>query len=272
MPRHAVITLAVLAVGLAVLAVLVRRAEPRLVFFPTAGEFATPRDLGIPFEAVTLTTSDGERLRAWWLPHDEPIALVAYFHGNGGNLSVWLEILARVHRQGVSVFAVDYRGYGLSSGTPSEQGLYRDVDAVVAHLPQLPRREGTPVIYWGRSLGTAMAAHAATRAEPDGVVLEAGFPDARAVARRSPLLWAFSWLAASRFPTAEFMRRTGAPALVVHGTADSVIPYALGLELHGSLPAGTPLVSIEGGEHNDLDPAQPERYWSAIRNFMISRH
>jgi len=268
MIRTLLLVLVATLAGLALLAFLVRRAEPHLVFFPMRGEFATPANLGLPFEAVTLDTADGERLRAWWLPHERPSAIVVYFHGNGGNLSVWLEVLAGLRRRGFSVFAVDYRGYGLSTGSPTEQGLNEDVDAVVARVPALPRPAGTPVVYWGRSLGTAMAAYAATRAVPDGVVLEAGFPSARSVARSSPVLLALSWLASSRFPTAEFMRSVRAPALVIHGTADSVIPYRLGVELHAGLPAGTPLVSIDGGDHNDAEPARPDVYWPAVERFV----
>jgi hypothetical protein len=261
-------TLAFLLVLLFVLAVLVRLAEPRLVFFPMGGEFATPADRGLPFEAITLTTSDGERVHAWWMPHERPAALVVYFHGNGGNLSVWLDVLARVHRRGFSVFAMDYRGYGLSTGSPTEPALYRDVEAVLEHLPRLPRSDGTPVVYWGRSLGTAMAAYAGTRTRPDGIVLEAGFPSARAVTRSSPILFVLSMLATVRFPTADYMREAHVPALVIHGTADSVIPYHLGVELHATLPEGTPFLSVEGGDHNDLEPPRPAEYWAAIDAFV----
>jgi hypothetical protein len=268
MLRSLVLASVVALAALAALALVVRWAESSVVFFPMRGEFATPATLGLPFEAVTLTTSDGERVHAWWMPHERPAALVVYFHGNGGNLSVWLDILARLNRRGFSVFAVDYRGYGLSTGSPTEKGLYRDVDAIVAHVRTLPRPDGTPVVYWGRSLGAAMAARAATRTAPDGIVLEAGFPSARAVARSSPVLFVLSLLASVRFPTAEFMRDVHVPALVVHGTADSVIPYRMGVELHAALPPGTPFFAVEGGDHNDLDPPRPADYWAAVDRFV----
>jgi uncharacterized protein len=114
------------------LALAVRWLEPRLAFFPTAGEQETPAALGLIYESVTLTTQDGARLRAWFLPNTEARALVVYFHGNGGNLSVWLPILAGIQKQRFSIAAFDYRGYGVSTGRPSEQGLYRDVDAALA--------------------------------------------------------------------------------------------------------------------------------------------
>jgi pimeloyl-ACP methyl ester carboxylesterase len=120
----------------------------------------------------------------WTLPHAVPRAAVMYFHGNGGNLSVWLPILAGVYKQGFTVHAIDYRGYGASTGRPTERGLYRDVDATLESISARLDR-GLPLVYWGRSLGTTMAAYAASRRRPAGLILEAGFPDARSLLRAS---------------------------------------------------------------------------------------
>jgi fermentation-respiration switch protein FrsA (DUF1100 family) len=130
---------------------LVRAVEPHFAFFPTRGEGITPADLGAPFEATTLQTDDGERIRAWLLPSRDPRAVVLYFHGNGGNLSVWLPIIAAVQRHGFTVAAIDYRGYGASTGRPSERGLYRDGDAAVEWASRIPA-PGAPLVYYGRSL------------------------------------------------------------------------------------------------------------------------
>ena len=122
----------VLAAGVLVW-LLVRWLEPRLAFFPTQGESETPRSSGVPFDAITIDTADGEHLRVWMMRAPAPRANVVYFHGNGANLSNWSPILAGIVKRGYSVFAFDYRGYGLSTGRPTERGLYRDVDAVVKH-------------------------------------------------------------------------------------------------------------------------------------------
>jgi uncharacterized protein len=121
---------AVITVG-ALLVVMVRYIEPGFAFFPAAGETRTPAQFGLPFEADTIVTADGERLRAWTLPHANARAVMVYFHGNGGNLSVWLPILAGVQAAGYTVHAIDYRGYGASTGRPTERGLYRDADAML---------------------------------------------------------------------------------------------------------------------------------------------
>jgi alpha-beta hydrolase superfamily lysophospholipase len=235
-----------LALTVVALALLVRWLEPRLAFFPFTGETETPRDFGLPFEAVTIDTADGERLRAWrMLPpaQQAPRARILYFHGNGGNLSNWASILAAIARHGYAVFAIDYRGYGLSTGRPTERGLYRDVDAAVAAAWPNDATDA-PIVYWGRSL------------------------DARAAIRGSPVLAALSVFASYRFPAGEFLTRARVPVLVMHGDRDSVIPFTLGRELFAVLPEPRTFVAIPGGDHNDAAAPDPAAYWAAIDRFI----
>jgi fermentation-respiration switch protein FrsA (DUF1100 family) len=258
-----------LVVAVLGLAVGVRLLEPRLAFFPFAGEDVTPRQFGVEFSGFTLVTADGERLRAWHLPRPDALAQIVYFHGNGGNLSVWTDVLVGLWRERFDVVAVDYRGYGLSTGTPTEPGLYRDVESIISHVQTL-RRADLPLIYWGRSLGTAMAGYAATRGRPDGVVLEAGFPSARALFDRNPVMRVLSAFATYRFATAEWMANVPLPTLVIHGDRDSVIPFRHGQRLYDTLPGPKRFVAIPGGDHNDPAPADAVVYWSAIREFVAS--
>jgi fermentation-respiration switch protein FrsA (DUF1100 family) len=259
-----------LVAGLLVLVAAVRLLEPRLAFFPFAGEDVTPQDFGVSYTPLTLETEDGERLRAWHLPRADATAQVVYFHGNGGNLSLWADILVGLWRQGLEVIAVDYRGYGLSTGAPSEQGLYRDVASTLAHVHSRLRRPEVPLVYWGRSIGTAMAAYAGHRQAPDGLILEAGFPSARAVLESNPVMLLLSLFSSYRFATAEWMASVRTPTLVIHGDSDSVIPYRLGQRLHEALPGPKRFVTIPGGDHNDASPRDPERYWSAVKDFIAT--
>jgi fermentation-respiration switch protein FrsA (DUF1100 family) len=263
----AVVGAVVVVVLIGALTYAVRAVEPSLAFFPTTGEDVTPRDFGRRFDALTLATADGERLHAWHLPADAPRAQIIYFHGNGGNLSVWAPILVPLAQRGYSVLAVDYRGYGLSSGRPSERGLYRDVDAVLdrAWRDRDPR---IPMVYWGRSLGSTMAAYAATVKPSDRIVLESGFPDARAVVRSTPVLALLMPFASYRFPTAAFMHGVRTPVLVMHGDRDSVIPFDLGRTLFDRIEGPKRFVTIAGTDHNDAAPADAEAYWSAVDRFV----
>lgn len=248
---------------------LIGMAEARLVFFPYKGEDVTPATLGIRYEAVSLTTSDGERLAAWQLEPDAPLADIVYFHGNGGNLSVWLPVLATLHRLRYRVLAVDYRGYGLSAGRPSEQGLYLDAEATVRHAAAR-RTASRPLVFWGRSLGATVAASATRAVQPDGLILESGFPDKAAVIRTHLLFRALDVFSSYRFPTVELLRDFRRPVLVLHGTRDGIIPFTLGRELFDRLEAPKQFVAIEGADHNDYFDDARTPYWDPISRFLRS--
>ena len=256
-----------LVLVLAALVVIVRLIEPRLAFFPTSGETATPRDFGLDYEAFTISTRDGERLLGWMLPVREPRALIVYFHGNGGNLSNSAPILARLAEQRYFVLAFDYRGYGLSTGRPPERGLYRDVDGVLDHMRKIPKRDIT-VVYWGRSLGATMAAYAASKEPPDGLILESGFPDARSLLRASPPMAFLALFSTYRFSTIEFLRRVRVPSLVMHGDADRVVSFEYGRRLFAQIDGPKQFVAIRGGGHNDASPSNPNTYWPAVNAFV----
>lgn len=276
--RTVLIVLLAIVLAVLVLKGLVTLAEPNLAFFPQRGESETPARLGIPFQALRLETSDGEQIAAWQLEPPQPVADVVYFHGNGGNLSVWLPVLAALHQMNLRVLAIDYRGYGLSSGTPSEEGLYRDAEAAVRHAlagrtpagvsedPAL--RAGRPLVYWGRSLGGAVAAAAVRVAAPDGLILESTFPDKAAVVRSNPLLRTLNLLARYRFPTADMLRDYRNPVLVLHARNDSVVPYALGIELYERLGPPRRFVPIADADHNDLFAPGRDDYWQPVVEFI----
>jgi fermentation-respiration switch protein FrsA (DUF1100 family) len=265
--RRLMFLLASFIIALVALTVLVRWVEPRVAFFPSPGETETPRDFGVPFEPITIDTRDGEHLRAWLMRAPSPRARIVYFHGNGGNLSNWAPIVAGVARRGYSVLAVDYRGYGVSTGHPTERGLYLDVEATVARA--WPDAEAQrPLVYWGRSLGSAMAAYAATVRKPDGLIIEAGFPDARAAVRDSPPLAFLLLFSSYRFPAADFINRANVPVLQMHGDHDSVIPIEAGRELSRRITGPKEFFVIAGGDHNDDAARDPEAYWSAIDRFI----
>ena len=265
------IALAAVAV-LLVFTLVVRLIQSSLTFFPTPGETETPTDFGVDYRSVLVSTADGERLQGWELTHHAPTAHVLYLHGNGGNLSMWTSVFVDIARRGYAVFAFDYRGYGVSTGRPSEQGLYRDVTAVVDRF-WAARPDDAPVVYWGRSLGTVMAAYASTLRAPDGLILESGFPDVRSLLRGSPLglLTRFS---SYRLPAAEFLQDVSAPVLVLHGDEDRVVPMAQGRLLFDSIAGRKQFVSIRGGNHGDVTPSDPDVYWDAVERFItgLPRH
>ncbi len=192
-----------------------------------------------------------------------------YFHGNGGNLSIWLPILAGIVRQGYTVAAFDYRGYGASTGRPTERGLYTDVDAVLQWA--YDSAPGAATVYWGRSLGTTMAAYAATKRAPRALILESGFPDAGTLLRNSLALRFLSLFSSYRFPTATYLEHVKCPVLVMHGDEDGVVPLAAGQALHASIDGPKEWFTITGAGHNDVMPPDPDEYWARVRRFIAQQ-
>jgi uncharacterized protein len=264
-------TLIVVILVLLALKVVVVWLEPRMAFYPVRGVQETPELVRLPYADLRIQTEDGETLHAWWLEHPNPRGEVLFFHGNGGNLSLWLDVIADLRRRGFSVLAPDYRGYGASSGSPTETGLYRDARATVEEFARRRPRSGVPVIYWGRSIGCPVAASAATVRQPDAVVLESPMPDARSLLRTNPVLWLLSFLSSYRFSTSRFLANYRGALLVVHGDADSIVPFAAGRRVFDAAPTSQKtFVTIPGADHNDLHVVNPPAYWAAVDAFVAT--
>jgi fermentation-respiration switch protein FrsA (DUF1100 family) len=253
---------------IAVLWALVLWAQPRMAFFPSRGVQRTPQAAGLEFKDLRITTVDGVALHGWWIEHPAPRAQIIYWHGNGGNLALWLDVLADIRQRDFSVLAVDYRGYGGSDGSPSEKGIYRDAEAVNAYFARHLRREETPTIYWGRSLGSVVASYGASKSPPDTLILEAAFPDARSLFATNPLLLALSLLSTYRFSTSQHLEHYRGPLLVIHGDADTLIPFAAGKKVFdGAQSPRKVFVTLSGADHNEMYARRPD-YWPAIDRFL----
>jgi uncharacterized protein len=262
-------TVLTLVVALAALKLLVWWLEPRMAFFPIRGVQQTPAEYKLDFEDLTIQTADGEALHAWWLPAPEPRAQVIFWHGNGGNLALWLDVIAGLRRQEFSVLAVDYRGFGASTGRPSEQGLYLDADAAVRVFEERLRQAGVPVIHWGRSIGTAVAAYTAASTPPDALVLESPFPDVVAIIGGNPVMRFLHLFSSYRFPVSEFLERYDGPLLVIHGDADRIIPFRAGRRVYEEARGDRKtFVPIPSADHNDLHLVNRVQYWQAIDAFV----
>lgn len=270
-PRRILRALIALVIAAAVLKLFVWWLEPRMAFFPWPGVQETPASADLEFSDLRIPTADGETLHGWWLPHPAPRAQVIYWHGNGGNLSLWLPVLAGLRGHGFSVMAVDYRGYGDSTGRPSESAIYRDADTVTAYFAQHLKRAGVPVVSWGRSLGCAVASHAAREGAFNALILESPFPDVRTLLRGNPVMFALSLFSNYRFSSADHLQTYTGPLLVIHGDADSIIPFRNGQQVFERAASRDKVfVALSGADHNDPHGGHPD-YWREVERFLGSR-
>jgi fermentation-respiration switch protein FrsA (DUF1100 family) len=247
--------------------------EPRMIYFPVREHAAAPADYGLPSEDLRLHTEDGVRLHGWWIgglrePAERRLA-VLYFHGNAGNISHRLDRSKRlVERFGLDILLLDYRGYGLSEGRPSEAGLYRDARAAYAEA----ERRGFPagrILLFGESLGCAVAVQLATEKPSAGLVLETPFLSVPALARRYyPIVPGF--LIRTRFDTAKKIGKISAPKLFIQAEDDEIVPESHARRLYELAPQPKELYRIPGAGHNDTYVVGGEAYLRAWERFLRS--
>jgi len=230
---------------------------PKLLFQPQPSSYtALPGLVRIPVA--------GDTLAAIWMPNTSVKYAVLYSHGNGEDLGDDLPILRELHAAGFSVLAYDYRGYGASTGRASERNAGEDVAAAYAYLTRTLGVAAGRVIVHGRSLGGGPAALIASREPVAGLVLESTFTSALGVSKWGRL-FPYDW-----FRTRRRLEQVRAPVLVIHGTADEVIPFAHGQALFAAVRSSRQSLWVERAGHNDLIAIAGARYWTALRRFADS--
>lgn len=261
------------ALGLWLTAMPVTAAlEHHFIFFPSPQLAWTPAERGLPYEDLWLDTADGVRVHAWFVPGRPGVELPAllFFHGNAGNISHRVHNLELLHRRlGLPVLILSYRGYGRSQGRASEPGLYEDARAAQGWL----EAKGFPAarqVYFGRSLGAAVALQLALERPPAGVILESPFTSIAALGRHhySLLYPLLGWLVEARFDNRDKIPRLGAPLLIIHGRRDTIVPPAMAERLFALAPEPKTLLYLDRAGHNDTLDHQPQLYWQAWEDFL----
>lgn len=267
----AVLTAVVVITGL--LAGRVGLLDRFFIYFPQQELVSTPADHGMPYEDVLIKTSDGVELHGWLAP--VPISpegsawAVLWLHGNAGNIGDRADAMAAMARAtGMTVLMVDYRGYGLSEGSPDETGLYRDAEAAFDYLAARPELSGAAIAVYGRSLGAAVAVELATRREVGALILEAPFTSIKALGRHAYPFVPTGLLVRARFDSLAKMPSVKSPVLVFHGTRDEIVPTDMGRQIHAATTGYKRLVLLDGGSHNDPHREQTAPYFTALREFL----
>ena len=230
---------------------LVYVGQRSLQYFPERRRTA-PGTIGLPeAQEVVLDTADGERVIVWHVPPREGRPVFLYFHGNGGSLRWRDERFRALVADGSGLVALSYRGYGGSSGWPTETGLIEDATAAYAFA--IARYSAERIVLWGESLGSALAITLAAEKPVGCLVLEAPFTSAVDVGAQHYWFVPVRLLMKDQFRSDRRVGRVMAPVLVVHGENDAVVPIILGKRLFGLIQASKRFVRVAGAGHNDLD-------------------
>ncbi|EJW12463.1 hypothetical protein A33M_2035 [Rhodovulum sp. PH10] len=225
-----------------------------------------PAEAGLPqADEVFLDTADGERIVAWHVPPRDGRPVLLYLHGNGGTLRQRADRFAGLLADGFGLVAPTYRGFGGSSGTPTEDGLARDAEAAWAFTAA--RYPPENIVVWGESLGTGVAVRLVGEHPVGRLVLEAAFTSTADVGQRSYPLIPIGLLMKDQFRSIDRAGAITVPTLVMHGAKDGLVPISQAERLFSAIPAPKRFVRFPDGGHDKLDPHGAS---DAVRDFLAT--
>ena len=228
---------------------------------------ASPRDIGLKYEDVYLTTLDDEHLHGWYVPATISRGVIVFFHGNAGNISHRLDSIAIFRELGLDTLIIDYRGYGQSQGKPSEQGTYLDAEAAWHYLVSDREVAAERIIVFGRSLGGAVAAWLANQYRPAALIIESSFSSALDMARKLYPFMPMRLITRLDYPVKLYLSRLHCPLLVIHSRDDEIIPFTMAEANYDSAAEPKSLLEI-WGDHNNGFLLSGDRYLSGLNEFI----
>ncbi|HWR82555.1 MAG TPA: alpha/beta hydrolase [Candidatus Deferrimicrobium sp.] len=246
--------------------------QDRLVFYPTREFAVTPDQLNLPFEDVFIHVTPRDRIHGWYfraptraMHGRTPVVL--FCHGNAGNISHRLETVDLVLRLGGDIFVFDYRGYGRSDGSASEDRVYADAEACYHWLVGQKGIIPEDIILFGRSLGGAVAVEVARRVCCGGLIVESTFTSVADMARKIFPYFPVRYLLKYEFDSLRKIGSVTCPILVTHSPEDELVPSEMGERLFAAANAPKQFVHLRGG-HNDRDFFEDAPYKEALRAFL----
>lgn len=251
--------------------------QSHLVFFPGTGREAvlTPQSYGLRFESVQIRTADDETLDAWWVPAEGARGVVLFFHGNAGNISHRLDYLQMFHRLRYTTLIVDYRGYGKSTGTPSEAGTYRDAEAAWEYLRHARMARPQDIVIAGESLGAAVATWLAAEVSltegngPRAVLLFSTFTSVNDLGAQVYWFLPVRLLSRIGYDNLANLKRIRVPVFIAHSRDDDIVPYAHGKRLYETANEPRTFLEMRGGHNDGFIFVRPE--WVAELGAFLDR-
>jgi hypothetical protein len=244
--------------------------QRRLIYFPDAN-VPDPGAVGLTLvEPVSIPGEDGGTLRGWYLPSPARPAsfTVIVFNGNAGNRAYRARLGSALRRLGCSVLLFDYRGFGGNAGTPTQQGLAADARAVRAYLLARPDVHAGGLVYFGESLGAAVATALATEHAPAALILRSPFTSMVEVGRFHYPVLPVRWLLRDRFASIDSIAAVRSPLLIIAGDRDSIVPLEQSRRLYDTAVTRKEMLVVQGADHNDAALLHGEQMIEAISAFL----
>jgi len=249
--------------------------EKKLIFHPDrSNDHTTPDAYDIEYDDVTFRTEDGLNLNGWFIPGkksspDDDLHTLLWFHGNSGNINRRLDNIKMLHdRVPVNVFIFDYRQYGMSEGKISEKGTYIDSRAALAYLRSRSDVNNETIIFFGRSLGSAISVELAVKEKCCALILETPFTSIKEMGKKLYPYLPFTFFLRTKYDTLSKIGDIKVPTLIMHGDKDELVPIEHGKILYEKANDPKEFYTIPGAMHNDTHIVGAEEYFDVIRDFV----
>ena len=243
-----------------------RYFEHRSLYFPMEEIEVVPSAIGLAYEDVYFETEDGVKINAWFVAAENSEYTLLFSHGNGGNISHRVEKIGMLNKLGLDVFIFDYRGYGKSSGRPSEKGFYRDMQAAYNYLVSEKNIQPERIIPYGESLGGPVAVDLASRKKVRALITESAFSSTVDMARALyPLFPAF--FISAKFDSVSRIKGLNIPKLIIHSKNDDIVPFAQSVKLFKAAPEPKKHLVLVGS-HNSCYMDSRHEYVKGISEFL----
>lgn len=245
--------------------------DRRFIFHPRKELGANPARWGLPFQQVIFPSTDGVQLYGWFIPFPGAGVTILWFHGNGGNISYRLRNIVLLHDHlHANIFLFDYRGYGRSRGEVSEKGTYRDARGALDYLLSRPDVYPSRIVYFGHSLGTAVAVQLALTHPPAALILESPFTSIDDLARRSFFFSLLTPLLETHYDTARRISDIHVPLLIIQGDRDRIVPPFMARRLYDLAPGPKEFYLVAGAGHNNTYRVGGDEYFQTLSRFLSS--
>jgi fermentation-respiration switch protein FrsA (DUF1100 family) len=243
------------------------KIENFFIFIPQSAFDFTPEGMQLNHEEVYFHTEDGKKLHGWFFPLDGACPVILFCHGNAGNISHRLDNVELLLKQKLQVFIFDYRGYGKSSGGPSEKGLYTDGSAAYDYLIKERHILPNQIIIFGRSLGAAVGIEVALQKEIRSIIIESAFTSTKDMAKAIWIFRPFSYFLPPHFNNEKKIADLDVPKLFIHGERDEIVPFSMGQRLFERAKAPKYFFPLKRAGHNDTFVVGREKYFQTIATF-----